>query len=69
MEAVQRLRGCPRVMRGDLGTENVRGFQHFLLLTQLDILEFLKYILYRLLHDKVHTHSVFEKMTCDGIKL
>lgn len=32
VEAVQRLGGCPRVMRGDLGTENccVRGFQRFL---------------------------------------
>ncbi|KAL6465061.1 hypothetical protein MHYP_G00273790 [Metynnis hypsauchen] len=32
IEAVQRLRGCPRVVRGDLGTENghVRGFQRFL---------------------------------------
>ncbi|XP_042073225.1 uncharacterized protein LOC121813492 [Haplochromis burtoni] len=32
IEAVQRLKGCPRVVRGDLGTENghVRGFQRFL---------------------------------------
>uniref|UniRef100_A0A8C4HR76 Integrase core domain-containing protein n=1 Tax=Dicentrarchus labrax TaxID=13489 RepID=A0A8C4HR76_DICLA len=35
MEAVQRLKGCPRVVRGDLGTENgyVRGFQRFLVST------------------------------------
>lgn len=32
VEAVQRLGGCPRVMRGDLGTENVyvKEFQRFL---------------------------------------
>ena len=32
IEAVQRSAGCPRVMRGDLGTENghVRAFQRFL---------------------------------------
>lgn len=32
MEAVQRLGGCPRIARGDRGTENVnvRDFQHFL---------------------------------------
>ena len=37
-EAVQCLGGCPRVVRGDLGTENgnVRGFQHFLLPTHPD---------------------------------
>ncbi|KAK2821902.1 hypothetical protein Q5P01_021967 [Channa striata] len=36
MESVQRLGGCPRVVRGDLGTENGydRGFQRFLLPTQ-----------------------------------
>ncbi|KAK2810384.1 hypothetical protein Q5P01_000407 [Channa striata] len=38
MESVQRLGGCPRVVRGDLGTENgyVRGFQRFLRPTQPD---------------------------------
>ena len=32
VDAVQRFGGCPRVIRGDLGTENghVRGFQRFL---------------------------------------
>ncbi|XP_038133904.1 uncharacterized protein LOC119778637 [Cyprinodon tularosa] len=32
VDAVQRLGGCPRIVRGDLGTENghVRGFQRFL---------------------------------------
>ena len=38
MEAVQRLGGCPRLVRGDLGTENgyVRGIQHFLVPTHPD---------------------------------
>ncbi|XP_036006071.1 uncharacterized protein LOC118566787 [Fundulus heteroclitus] len=36
IEAVQRLNGCPRVVRGDLGTENghVRSFQRFLVPTE-----------------------------------
>ncbi|XP_043976973.1 uncharacterized protein LOC122833467 [Gambusia affinis] len=41
-EAVKRLGGCPRVVRGDLGTENVyvRDFQRFLIPTQPnDLLE------------------------------
>uniref|UniRef100_A0AAV2JAX6 Integrase core domain-containing protein n=1 Tax=Knipowitschia caucasica TaxID=637954 RepID=A0AAV2JAX6_KNICA len=35
IDAVKRLGGCPRVVRGDLGTENghVRGFQRFLVPT------------------------------------
>lgn len=38
LEAVHRLRGCPRVVRGDLGTENGRvgAFQRFLIPTQPD---------------------------------
>jgi hypothetical protein len=38
IEAVQHLGGCPRVVRGDLGTENgyVRGFQRFLVPIQPD---------------------------------
>lgn len=38
IEAVHRLGGCPRVVRGDLGTENghVRGFQRFLVPVQPD---------------------------------
>ncbi|KAF3832661.1 hypothetical protein F7725_026326 [Dissostichus mawsoni] len=38
MEAVQRLGGCPRLVRGDLGTENgyVRGIQRFLVPTSPD---------------------------------
>lgn len=36
LTAVKRLGGCPRVVRGDLGTENghVRGFQRFLMPTE-----------------------------------
>ena len=32
MEAVQKFGGCPKIVRGDRGTENVkvRDFQHFL---------------------------------------
>lgn len=38
MEAVERLGGCPRVVRGDLGTENghVRDFQRFLYVSHED---------------------------------
>ncbi|XDV31020.1 hypothetical protein PO909_033797 [Leuciscus waleckii] len=38
IEAVERLGGCPRVVRGDLGTENghVRDFQRFLHTTHAD---------------------------------
>lgn len=38
IEAVERLGGCPRVVRGDLGTENghVRDFQRFLHSTHAD---------------------------------
>ncbi|XP_070411871.1 uncharacterized protein [Nothobranchius furzeri] len=38
VDAVQRLEGCPRIVRGDLGTENghVRGFQRFLVPINLD---------------------------------
>lgn len=38
IEAVERLGGCPRVVRGDLGTENghVRDFQRFLNISHED---------------------------------
>lgn len=38
LEAVQRLRGCPRIVRGDLGTENghVRAFQRALVPVEPD---------------------------------
>nr|XP_033492050.1 uncharacterized protein LOC117263018 [Epinephelus lanceolatus] len=38
MDIVQRLEGCPQIVRGDLGTENgqVRGFQRFLVPTPPD---------------------------------